>query len=195
MKTFYAEDRTQWRTWLETHYQLEKEIYLVFYKKGTGKPTLSYDESVEEALCFGWIDGVRKTLDEQSYTLRFTPRRLGSIWSLVNRNRCEKLIADGKMTEAGIKFIEDAKKTGQWDAAYSLKAETALPSDLQEALQASPKAWEFFQKLSNSNKFTYVRHMDLKSPELRKVRIQKIVELCEANIKPYVDGKPSVRNQ
>lgn len=101
-KTFYPKTRVQWRNWLSKNYDKEKEIWLVCYKKATGKSTVSYNDSVEEALCFGWIDNFEKGIDLERYAIRFTPRRIGSNWSQTNIKRVEKLIKEGKMTPVGL---------------------------------------------------------------------------------------------
>ncbi|MES2765611.1 MAG: YdeI/OmpD-associated family protein [Bacteroidota bacterium] len=193
MQTVYAKNPTEWRTWLEKNHATETKIGLIYFKKSTGQPTLTWQESVEEALCFGWIDGIKHSVDEKSYSIRFTPRKPKSNWSLVNKNLCERLIAEGKMTEAGLKTIEIAKENGQWDKAYSLKGEQEIPEDFKKALLKNKKAWENFGALSNSNKFTYIRQIDVKTPELRATRIAKVVELLEQNIKPYVKGVKSLK--
>src|SRR5690606_16126198 len=105
-------DRNEWRQWLEQNHEKLSEIYLVFYKLSTKKPTVTYEEAVEEALCFGWIDGIRKGIDDETYMNRFTPRKPKSMWSVVNKDRVEKLIAEGKMTDAGLKLVEIAKQNG-----------------------------------------------------------------------------------
>jgi uncharacterized protein YdeI (YjbR/CyaY-like superfamily) len=195
MEKVYAKDREAWRNWLAGNHETAKEIYLVYYKLNTKKPTVTYEESVEEALCFGWIDGVRKGLDEESYMNRFTPRKPKSMWSVINRDRVEKLIAAGKMTEAGMKPVELAKQNGQWDAAYQLKAKQEIPQDLDDALEANEAALIFFRSLSNTNQFTYIRQLEkIKSPALRAERLQRIIALCEREIKPYADGKKALSN-
>jgi uncharacterized protein YdeI (YjbR/CyaY-like superfamily) len=190
MEKVFAKDRNDWRNWLKQNHATAKEIRLVYYKLSTKKPSITYEESVEEALCFGWIDGVRNGIDEESYMLRFTPRKPKSMWSVVNKERVEKLIAAVKMTEAGLKLVEIAKQNGQWDAAYQLKAKQEIPKDLDDALEANEAALIFFRSLSNTNQFTYIRQLEkLKSPALRAERLQRIIALCERNLKPYADGK------
>src|SRR4051812_15837878 len=136
MEKIFAKDRNEWRRWLEQNHETAKEIRLVYYKLSTKKPSITYEESVEEALCFGWIDGVRNGIDEESYMLRFTPRKPKSMWSVVNQERVAKLMAAGKMTDAGLKLVEIAKQNGQWDAAYQLSAKQEIPKDLDDALEA-----------------------------------------------------------
>jgi len=193
MQHVYAQNRDEWRQWLQHNHATQTEIGLVYFKKATGRPTVSYEESVEEALCFGWIDGIKHSVDSESYMIRFTPRKPKSVWSLVNKNNVEKLIAAGKMTEAGMRMVEIAKRNGQWDAAYSMKGEQQIPEDFKEALLKNKGARENFEALSNSNKFTYIRQINVKTPELRGARIAKVVELLEQNIKPYVNGVKSLK--
>ena len=195
MKSIYAKDRKEFRKLLDKNHDKETEVTLVFYKVNSGKSSINWEESVEEALCFGWIDGVRKGNDVESYTIRFTPRKPKSIWSLINKNKVAKLIEEGKMTEAGLRAYEHGVKHGQMDKAYSLKADSLLPDDLEKALRKNKKAWEFFQKLSNSDKHSYVAHSNLKTPDKRAERIAKIVKLCSMHIKPYSDGKKSVMRE
>ena len=193
MEKVFAKDRQEWRKWLEENHTKASEIYLVFYKLSTKKPTVTYEESVEEALCFGWIDGVRKGIDEETYMNRFTPRKPKSMWSVVNTERVEKLMAAGKMTDAGMKLVEVAKQNGQWDAAYQLKAKQEIPKDLDDALEANEAALIFFKSLSNTNQFTYIRQLEkIKNPELRAERLQRIIALCERELKPYADGKKAL---
>ncbi len=195
MKSIYAKNRKEFRKWLEKNHDKETEVSLVYYKVNSGKPSINWEESVEEALCFGWIDGVRRSVDEESYCIRFTPRKPKSIWSLININKVEKLIKEGLMTQAGLKAYEHGKKHGEIDKAYSLKAENPLPEELKTALKKNKKAWEFFQKLSNTDKFSYIAHSSLKTADKRAERIAKIVKLCSLHIKPYSDGKKSVMRE
>jgi uncharacterized protein YdeI (YjbR/CyaY-like superfamily) len=108
-------DRAKWRSWLEKNHSSAKGIWVIYFKKHTGKPTMTYAEAVEEALCFGWIDSLTKKLDEERYMQKFTPRKNNSNWSELNKKRVEKLIAEGKMENAGFDQIEKAKKSGKWD--------------------------------------------------------------------------------
>ena len=112
--------RDDWRAWLEENHATALEIWLVHYKKHTGKPGLTLEEAVEEALCFGWIDGVLKLIDDEKYALRFSPRKKGSVWSETNKRRVAKLIRQGHMTEAGLAKVREAKANGQWQAAALL---------------------------------------------------------------------------
>lgn len=190
MEKIYAKNTQEWRNWLEENHDTAKEIRLVYYKLNTKKASITYEESVEEALCFGWIDGIRNGIDEESYMLRFTPRKPKSTWSVVNTERVEKLIAAGKMTAAGMKLVEIAKQNGSWGAAYQLKAKQEIPKDLDDALEANETALIFFRSLSNTNQFTYIRQLEkIKNPQLRAQKLERIIKLCERELKPYADGK------
>ena len=193
MEKVFAENRQEWRSWLEQNHDKASEIYLVFYKLSTKKPTVTYEEAVEEALCFGWIDGVRKGRDAETYMNRFTPRKPKSTWSVVNKDRVAKLISEGKMTEAGLKLVEIAKQNGQWEAAYQLSAKQEIPQDLDDALEANEAALIFFKSLSNTNQFIYIRQLEkIKSLELRAQRLERIVKLCERELKPFAAGKKAL---
>lgn len=132
------------RAWLERHHATQSELIVGFYRKGCGKPSITWPESVEEALCFGWIDGVRRKLDDDSYTIRFTPRKTKSIWSKINLATMERLIASGRIAPAGLKVFEsrDQDKTN----LYSFEREAAsLAPEQQEQFRKHPKAWRFFE--------------------------------------------------
>jgi uncharacterized protein YdeI (YjbR/CyaY-like superfamily) len=113
----YVTSAEEWRAWLQANHAVEKEVWLTFYKKHTGIPSLTFEEAAEEALCFGWIDSVMKRIDDEKYVLRHTPRKKGSNWSEVNKRRVAKLIEQGRMTEAGLAKIDEAKRNGEWDKA------------------------------------------------------------------------------
>ena len=144
MEKVFAKDRNEWRQWLQQYHNKLSEIYLVFYKLSTKKPTVTYEEAVEEALCFGWIDGIRKARDEESYVNRFTPRRKGSVWSAVNIKRVGELQEAGFMTPAGLKVFNerDEAKTNR----YSFEREHVQFSPEQLArFRKNKRAWAFFE--------------------------------------------------
>ena len=181
----FFETPSELRAWFEKHHDLENELWVGYYKKGTKRPTITWSESVDEALCFGWIDGVRKSVDEIRYKIRFSPRKPASIWSKINIEKIEKLTAEGKMTKAGLEKVKQAKESGSWDSAYRLKETMEIPADLEAALKKNPKAWENFQHYSNSNKFIFIRRVDkVKGAELRAEKIKRAVELIKKNLKP-----------
>ncbi len=181
-QTFTAPDRLAWRNWLEEHGQDEKEIWLVYYKTASGKPSITYPESLDEALCFGWIDGIVKKIDEEKYARKFTPRRPGSNWSELNKHLVAKLIKEGRMTEAGL-----ARVDFPLDEAAPVRPKRPalpLPDWLKESLMASPAAWENFQKLAASHQRNYIGWIsDAKREETRQKRIRQAITMLEKNEK------------
>jgi len=144
VKPTFFKTPADFRSWLEKHHARADELLVGFYKKESGKPSITWPESVDEALCFGWIDGIRRRIDDIRYSIRFTPRRRGSIWSNVNTKRVVELIKDKRMRPAGVKAFEarDPKKTG----IYSFERETAtLPAEFEKAFRANTKAWKFWE--------------------------------------------------
>jgi len=139
-KTLFISKREDWRLWLQENHNTEKEIWLIHYRKGTVKASLQYGDAVEEALWFGWIDGILKKRDEESYVVRYSPRTKKSIWSETNKKRVRKLIKQGRMTEAGMAKIEEAKKNGEWDKATEREDITAIPVELKRALSKNRMA-------------------------------------------------------
>ena len=134
-ETFFAPDRETWRAWLEKHHATAREIWLVMLKKHVPRPSVTLAEAVEEALCFGWIDGHLRRIDDESHVLRFTPRGRRSVWAQSNKDRVERLIREGKMTPAGLAAVEAAKASGEWDAATAREDVDAVPDDLAGALR------------------------------------------------------------
>lgn len=143
-------DRHVWRTWLVENHATAKEIWLVFYKKHVKKPGLAYEEAIEEALCFGWIDGLLKRIDDEKHTIRFSPRRKNSIWSERNKQRVRKMIQEGRMTEVGLAKVAEAKANGQWDKAAQREDATCVPSELAAALAKDKRARRNFERLAPS---------------------------------------------
>jgi uncharacterized protein YdeI (YjbR/CyaY-like superfamily) len=171
--------RAAWAKWLQAHHGDEGGVWLKIAKKGTGVTTVTYDEALEVALCYGWIDGQAKPIDDAHYLQRFTPRRARSRWSKINRDRATALIERGEMQPAGLREIERAKADGRWDAAYDGARTATVPDDLQAALDADPRASEFFATLSSANRYAILyRVQDAKRPETRARRIEKYVAMC-----------------
>ena len=184
-KQLHMTDRDEWRAWLAEHHAAEKELWLVFYKKHTGKPGVSYEGAVEEALCFGWIDGIGKSIDAQKYTLRFSPRKRNSVWSASNKKRVAKMIKQGRMTEVGLAKVNEAKKNGQWRKATQREDPTNIHADLVKALRANKQAQQNFERLAPSHKKQFIWWiMDAKTDATRQRRIQKTVRLVAQNKKP-----------
>ena len=174
--------RDQWRTWLTESHAAATEIWLVFYKKHTGKPGLTYVEAVEEALCFGWIDGIVKRIDGEKHTIRFSPRRRNSIWSELNKQRIGRLIAAGRMTEAGLARVNEAKANGQWDKAALREDTTLVPPELTAALAKNAQARQSFEKLAPCYRKQFIYWVgSAKRDETRQKRIVESVRLLTAN--------------
>lgn len=171
-----CEDRGEWRRWLENHYAERGEAWLVFYKKGVREEWLTLDEAVEEALCFGWIDGKLKSLDDERYSLRFCPRRPNSVWSMSNIQRVEELIKANLMTPAGLEKIDQAKESSQWQAAIMREQTDVIPPDLEKALRRKRGAIVAYRDLTDSKKKEYLHRIySAKRPETRARRIESIV--------------------
>jgi uncharacterized protein YdeI (YjbR/CyaY-like superfamily) len=181
-------DRNAWRKWLERNHAKEKEALLIHYRKDSGKTSLNHFDAVEEALCFGWIDSILKRVDDERFVLKYTPRKPNSIWSKVNRDKAEQLIKAGKMTKAGLAKIEEAKKNGNWDNAYTSLIKDTLPDDLKQALLKNEKAWWNFQKFAATYRNMYIGWVNsAKTEATRRKRIAEVVYRSEKKIKPGID--------
>lgn len=179
--------QAKFRAWLEKNHSKEPGLWIRYAKKGSGIKTMVYAEAVEVALCYGWIDGKVRTVDENYYVQRFTPRRKQSKWSRINRDKAEALIAAGKMKPAGLAEVERAKDDGRWDAAYEPAAKMPVPDDFLSALKKEPKALKFFEEeLNKSNRYAILFQIhDAKKPETRARRIAKFVEMMQKGEKLY----------
>ena len=154
-------------------------------KKHTKKSTVAYNDAVEEALCFGWIDSIVKRIDDETYKQKYTPRKNNSIWSLVNKKRAEKMVSEGQMTKAGFDKIEIAKKNGQWEKAYTSLKKVDMPDYLKKALKANRIAWKNFDNFANSYQNMYIGWVTAaKRPETRDKRINEVIKRSEKNQKP-----------
>jgi uncharacterized protein YdeI (YjbR/CyaY-like superfamily) len=180
---FYAKDRQEWRAWLEQNHATASGVWLIYYKKETGKPQVAHDEAVEEALCFGWIDSVANKVDTDSRLQMFSPRNPKSPWSGLNKRRIEKLIEQGLMTAAGLAKIEAAKQDGSWYSYDAIETLT-VPEDLALALSANADADKYFAAFSPSSKKMILWWIaSAKRPETRQKRIEETVRLAAQNIK------------
>ncbi len=179
MKQIYMKNREEWREWLsKNHNKEEKGIWLVFFKKETKKPTLEYNDAVEEALCFGWIDSLVKKIDEEKYGRKFTPRNSKSLWSPTNKKRVEKMIKEGKMTEHGHAKINSAKKSGLWDKDDRPQINLDMPPELEKALKKNKKAREFFEQLAPSYKKQFIGWIKVtKREETKEKRLKETIEM------------------
>lgn len=183
LPTVTPADRAAWRAWLEANHATAAGVWLVFYKKGSGQPTITYDEMLDEALCFGWIDSKAVSLDERRYKQLITPRKPKGVWSGINKAKVEKLVAEGRMTEAGLAAIERAKANGAWTALDAVEALT-IPEDLAAALAADADAARHFAAFNPSSKKNILFWIaSAKRPETRQKRIAETVALAAKNVK------------
>jgi uncharacterized protein YdeI (YjbR/CyaY-like superfamily) len=170
--------QSEFRKWLAANYRTSSGIWLRIYKKDSGEATVSYAEALDEALCYGWIDGQKQKHDERSWRQKFTPRRRKSEWSKINTGHAERLIAARRMTKAGLMEIEAAKEDGRWESAYNSQAIATFPEEFLRALSKNKKAQEFFDSLSKGNRYAIAyRLQTAKKPETRAKRMKMILEM------------------
>jgi uncharacterized protein YdeI (YjbR/CyaY-like superfamily) len=187
-EVLYFQNGQEWRTWFQQNYARKDAVWLIHYKKHSGKAGISYDKALEEALCFGWIDGKLRSIDEEKFVIRYSPRRARSVWSKLNKEKAEKLIESGKMTDTGLAKIEEAKRNGYWYSAYTNKKTDELPLDLKDALILDTDAWYNFQRFSNSYRNNYIGWVnEAKSEETRRRRIAEVVKRSSMNKKPGME--------
>lgn len=168
-------------TWFAKNYTREEGVWLRYYKKATGKPTITHDQAIDEALCWGWIDGLGNKYDEESWVVRFTPRRAKSVWSQVNVGKVERLIAEGRMNPSGLKHVEAAKADGRWGAAYAGPATMTLPDEFVVLLKTDPATWEFYQSLSKANKYAYAHRIAVVvGEEKKRIKMRQLFEMLKA---------------
>ena len=167
--------------WMAANHARESEIWLKIHKKGSGLPTVTSAQALDVAVCWGWIDGIRKSLDEQSFLQRYTPRRARSIWSQINRDHVARLAAAGRMTPHGQRQVDAAKADGRWDAAYApmrSASEATIPEDLRAAIEANPRARRTFRTLGRQNLFALAfRTNNMKTPAGRAKKIAALVAM------------------
>lgn len=179
-------NQQEWADWLAEHHASAAGVWVKLARKGSGLPSVSRDEALDLALCYGWIDSQGKSYDEQYWLQKFTPRTAKSKWSKINRVKVEQLIAEGRMQPAGFAAIEAAKAEGRWDAAYDSPRTATVPPDLQEALDQNPAAAAFFATLNSANRYAILHRIQTaKKAETRAKRIQQFVEMLERNEKIY----------
>ena len=175
-----------WGAWLARCHGTSDGVWLRFYKKAAGRPTMSYDEALEAALCWGWIDGQSKGLDEVSWIQRYTPRRARSLWSKRNRDRVAKLIREKRMKPAGLRQVEAAKADGRWEAAYDSPSNMTVPADFLRALRKDREAYRFFKTLNRSNTYAIVwRLQTAKRPETRERRMRALLAMMARGERIY----------
>jgi uncharacterized protein YdeI (YjbR/CyaY-like superfamily) len=178
LPTIEFPDRSAWERWLEDNHESSAGVWLKIARKGSGAVTVTYAEALEEALCCGWIDGQKAPCDKTFWLQRFTPRGQRSKWSEINRRKTTELIDQGRMRPAGVAQVEAARRDGRWDAAYASQRTVTVPDDFQRALDANPKANEFFATLKSSERYSFLyRIHDAKRPETRARRIRDYVAM------------------
>ena len=173
MDTFYAKHRAEWRAWLQEHHARATEIWLVYYRKATGKPRVSYNDAVAEALCFGWVDSQQKGIDEERFAQRFSPRKPGSNWSEMNKARLRKLIAQGAITPAGLAAARDVRLDEPFE----------IPPDIAAALKQDPQTWQRFQNFPEDYRRIRIAFIETarKRPAEFAKRLEHLVKMTAQN--------------
>lgn len=175
---------SQWREWLVHNHSQQDGIWLRLYKKGSGIKSITHEEALDEALCFGWIDALGKSYDSQSWILKFTPRRAKSMWSKRNRDNVVRLIQEKRMTEFGKKEIEKAKKDGRWNAAYDSPKHMVAPDDFLALLSTDTDAEAFYKTLNKANTYAILwRLQTAKTPQVRTKRLHALFNMMKARKK------------
>jgi len=184
LETFYPKNQEEWRKWLQSNHISKQSIWVIFYKKSSGKPTITWSEAVDEALCFGWIDSVKKKLDEERSIQFFSKRKPNSTWSKINKEKVKQLIANNKLMPAGLACIEIAKKNGSWTILDDVE-ELIIPADLEQEFKKKKGAKNYFQSLSKSTQKALLQWVVLaKQKETRNKRITEIVDCAAKGQKP-----------
>jgi uncharacterized protein YdeI (YjbR/CyaY-like superfamily) len=177
----YLETASQWRAWLAQNHDRSPGVWLVFYRKETGMPSIKYGEALDEALCYGWVDSLIRKLDDQRYARKLTPRKEVSKWSPLNKQRVEQLIQDGRMTEFGLAKVEAAKQNGCWERPDRPVIPTDVPIELAQLLEQNKAASAYFASLAPSHRRQYIGWIaSAKRPETRQKRAQEAISLLES---------------
>jgi uncharacterized protein YdeI (YjbR/CyaY-like superfamily) len=187
----YLKTRKAWRAWLAKNHERKTEIWFTYFKKVSGQPSVPYAEAVEEALCYGWIDGLVKSLDSDSWVQRFTPRKKGSNWSGPNLERVRRLVANGQMTPAGAAHLPNAKESKVWQEKHDARrtAPTEAPRELAAALRKSKKASAFWKTLAPGYRRLYGRMIsEAKKEETRIRRVERVIGWLEEGKRPILGG-------
>ncbi|WP_207420317.1 YdeI/OmpD-associated family protein [Desertivirga brevis] len=184
VETFYPASRQEWREWLKENHKSKEAVWILQYRKNTNKPSISWSEAVDEALCFGWIDSIRKSIDKESFIQFFCPRKARSAWSKINKAKVEQLINEGLMTEAGYKAIETAKENGSWTILDEVE-ELLIPAELERQFESNPGSKEYFITLSKSVRKMILQWVAVaKRPETREKRVREVAELAAKKQRP-----------
>lgn len=186
VNTFCPANRQQWREWLAENHDRENAVWLIYYKKKSNVPSLTWREAVDEALCFGWIDSVSRTLDQERFIQFFSRRKPKSVWSKINKEKVQMLAELGLMTKAGYEVMDIARQNGSWTVLDEVE-ELVVPADFQAELESKPRAEHFYNNLCKSDKRNLLQWLVLaKRPETRQNRIREIVESADLNQKPKI---------
>jgi uncharacterized protein YdeI (YjbR/CyaY-like superfamily) len=186
INTFCPADKKEWREWLEKNHFQAKSVWLIYYKKNENGRLLTWSEAVDEALCFGWIDGLSKKLDNERYMQFFTQRKPTSAWSKINKAKVERLTEEGLMKQSGLDAINIAKNNGSWTILNQVE-ELIVPDELQHELSKNPQANSFFVNLSKSDRRNLLQWLVLaKRTETRQKRVQEIIKCAQLRIKPKI---------
>lgn len=184
LESYYPKSRADWRKWLEKNHNSRQSVWLIYFRVSSKKPSLSWSEAVDEALCFGWIDSTKKTIDKESYMQYFSKRKPNSTWSIINKDKVAFLTQNKLMKEAGYKTIETAKQNGTWTFMDDIE-KLIIPDDLKIALNKNERSMEFYQSLSKSNKKGLLYWVLIaKRKETRKKRITEIVQSAAKGERP-----------
>ncbi len=182
-ESLYVTERDDWRAWLEENHSTKREIWLIYYKKHSGKPRIPYDDAVEEAICFGWIDSIIQRIDDEKFAQKFTPRKNTRNWSDANKERVKKMIGQGKMTQTGLAKIDKSVNLDEASERNS-KPEYEIPTEFQEAIAYNDRAREFFSGLAPSYIRQYIGWISSgKREDTRRRRVKEAIELLEQNKK------------
>ncbi|MFT4523848.1 MAG: hypothetical protein ACI8ZN_002805 [Bacteroidia bacterium] len=182
--SFCPSNQQEWRDWLKEHHETADFVWLIIYKKGSAQPNLTWSQAVDEALCFGWIDSLKKSIDAEKYMQYFCKRKHKSIWSKINKTKVVQLIKNDRMTEAGIRTVEIAKQNGSWSVLDEVD-ELIIPQDLENEFERRPGAKDFYHGLSKSVKKGLLYWIvSAKRPETRQNRILEIAKNAQHNLKP-----------
>jgi uncharacterized protein YdeI (YjbR/CyaY-like superfamily) len=177
-------DVAAWESWLANNHELQAGVWLKMAKKGSGIPSVTDDEVVDVGLCYGWVSGQRKSFDESYYLQKYVPRRPKSLWSKVNVDKVEKLLAAGRMREPGMAEVRAAQADGRWDAAYESQKHATVPPDVVAALQENKEAKDFFDSLDKTDQYRlYLPVLQARTPKARAARLEKMIAMVEADRK------------
>jgi uncharacterized protein YdeI (YjbR/CyaY-like superfamily) len=177
-------DVAAWESWLANNHELQAGVWLKMAKKGSGIPSVTDDEVVDVGLCYGWVSGQRKSFDESYYLQKYVPRRPKSLWSKVNVDKIEKLLAAGRMREPGMAEVRAAQADGRWDAAYESQKHATVPPDVVAALQENKEAKDFFDSLDKTDQYRlYLPVLQARTPKARAARLEKMIAMVEADRK------------